>query len=135
MTVMAEGAEERGERGKEVKYHNPLFYVDDIMVAFSEPQWLQGAFSTLVRLFYRVGLRTNVGKTISMVCCPCQAAGNQSKAAHGIRMTGEGPSYWEKHKGQVQCRYYGEDMSAGSFAGHRMTQQGRASEERLSWKT
>ena len=67
VAVMAEGAEERGERGKEGMHHNELFYADDSMVALSDTRWLQGAFSTLVSLFDRVGLRNNVGKTVGMV--------------------------------------------------------------------
>ena len=37
------------------------------MVASLDPRWLQSAFSTLVGLFDRVGMRTNVGKTVGMV--------------------------------------------------------------------
>ena len=71
----------RGKRGKEVRHHNDLFNVDDGMVALSDPQWLQDAFSTLVGLFDRVSLRTNVRKTFVMVCFLCQTAGNQSEVA------------------------------------------------------
>ena len=49
---------------------------------------LQGAFSTLVGLFDRVGLRKNVGKTVVMFYLPCQVAGNQSEAAYGRQITG-----------------------------------------------
>ena len=35
------------------------------------------AFSALVGLFDRVGLRTNVGKTVGLFCRPCQAVGTQ----------------------------------------------------------
>ena len=86
--VMVEGAEERGERGQEGKHQNDLFYTDDDMVASSEPQWIQGAFSTLVGLLNRVGLRINSGKTVGMVCRPCRAAGTHSEAAYGRHMTG-----------------------------------------------
>ena len=75
VTVMVEGAEERSDHGKEGRHQNALFYADDGMVALSDPQWLQGAFSTLVGLLDKVGLRTNAGKTVGMVCRPCQAAG------------------------------------------------------------
>ena len=37
------------------------------MVASSDPRWLQGAFNTLVGLIDRVGLRTNVRKTVRIV--------------------------------------------------------------------
>ena len=40
------------------------------MVVSSDPAWLQGAFSALVAIFDRVGLRTNVNKTVSMACSP-----------------------------------------------------------------
>ena len=69
------------------------------MVALSDPQWLQGAFNTMVGLIDRVGLQTNVKKTVGMVCCPCLAAGNLSEAIYGRRITGEGPTYREKLKG------------------------------------
>ena len=81
VTVMVEGAEERGECGQEGRHHNSLLYADDGMVALSDPQWIQGAFSTLVGLFDRVVLWNNVCKTVGMVCRPCQAAGTQSEAA------------------------------------------------------
>ena len=73
--VMIEGAEEQGERGQEGRHHNALFYTDNSMVASSDPRWIQGAFSTLVSLFDRVGLRTNVRKTFEMVFRPFHAAG------------------------------------------------------------
>ena len=73
--VIAE-AEVRGELGKEGRHQAALFYTNDDMVASLDPRWLHGAFNTLVGLFDRVGLHTNVGKKVGMVFCPCQAAGN-----------------------------------------------------------
>ena len=67
--------------------------MDDGMVASLDTRFLPGEFSTLVGLFDRVGLKTNVGKTFRMFCRPCQAEGMQSKAAYGRRMTVAGPSY------------------------------------------
>ena len=104
VSVMVEGAEERVECGQEGRHQNDLFYADNGIVASSDPRWIQGAFSTLVGLFDRVGLLTNARNTFGMVCCPCQAAGNQSEVAYGRWMTGEGPSYQERQKGRVQCK-------------------------------
>ena len=73
--VIAE-VEARGGLGKEGRHQAALFYSDNGMVASSDPGWLHGAFNTLVGLFDRVGLWTNVRKTVGMVCHPCQAAGN-----------------------------------------------------------
>ena len=92
VTMALEKAEKRGERGKGGRHQAALFYADDGMVALSDPRWIQWAFNALVSLFERVGLRTNVGKTVSMVCRPCQAAGNQSEAPYRRKMAGEGPT-------------------------------------------
>ena len=56
------------------------------MVASSDPGWIQGKFNALVGLF------DNVGKTVGMVCHPCQAAGNLTTEAYRRRITGVGPS-------------------------------------------
>ena len=65
----------------------------------SDLTWLQGAFSALVAIFDRVGLRTNFGKTVSMACHPCRAgAGNRTKAAYSRRLTGLGKTYAERHR-------------------------------------
>ena len=68
--VMLESAEEQGKHVQEGRHQAALFYADNGMVASSDPRWLQGSFNTLVGLFDRVGLRTNVGNTVSMVCHP-----------------------------------------------------------------
>ena len=69
--MVAETAE-NGETRREVRHQSEVFYVDDGMVVSSDPAWLQGAFSALVAIFDRVGLRTNVRKTVSMTFHPCR---------------------------------------------------------------
>ena len=73
------------------------------MVALLDPACLQGKFNALVGLFDRVGLHTNVEKTVGMVCHPCQAAGNITQAAYRRRCTGEGKSYRERQRDRVEC--------------------------------
>ena len=80
----------------------------------------------------RVGLRKNVGRTVSMVCRPCQAEGTQSEAAYGQNMTGEGPTYRERQRERVECGECGKEMAAGSLASHSMTHHGQAIEEQWS---
>ena len=89
VTVIIDDAEERGDRGQEGRHQAALFYTENGMIASSDPRWIQGAFNNLVGLFYMVSLRTNVGKTVSMVYRPCQAAGTKSEAAYGRRIMGE----------------------------------------------
>ena len=72
------------------------------MVVSSDTAWLQGAFNALVAIFDRVGLLTNVGKTVSMVCQPCQVgAGNRTEEAYSWRLTGERRSYVERQRERV----------------------------------
>ena len=103
------------------------------MVESSDPRWLQWAFNALVSLFERVGLRTNVDKTVSMTCRPHPSAGNQSEVAYGHKMTGEGPTYRERQKERVECGYCGRGMAAGSLEAHRMIKHGKAKEDKWSW--
>ena len=96
VTMALSEAEKRGGRGGEGRHQAALLYAEDGMISSSNPRWIQWAFNSLVSLFERVGLRTNVGKTVSMVCRPCQAAGTQLVAAYERKMTGEGPTYRER---------------------------------------
>ena len=52
------------------------------MIASSDPGWIQGEFSTLLGMFDRVGLKTNFGNTVEMVCHWLQAAGTRTEAAY-----------------------------------------------------
>ena len=88
-----EEAEAREETGREGRHHAALFYADDSMVPSLDPAWIQGAFNALVGLFDRVGLQTNVGKTVGMVCHPFQSVGNITQTAYRRRLTGEGILY------------------------------------------
>ena len=71
VTGVISDSEAQEELGQEGRHQAALFYADDGMVASLDPVWLQGAYNTLVGLFDRVGLQTNVGKTVDMVCHPC----------------------------------------------------------------
>ena len=66
------------------------------MFVLSDLRWLWGCFISSVGLFERVGLKTNVRNKVVMVCDIFQAAGTQSEAADGRRMTVAGNSYWER---------------------------------------
>ena len=98
-----------------------LFYADKGIVTSSDPAWIQGAFNALVGLFDRMGLHKNVGKTVGMVCHPCQAAGNITQVAYGRRHTGEGNSYRERQQDWVECEECGEQVAFGSLSSHLMT--------------
>ena len=105
------------------------------MIVSSDPGWLQGAFSTLLGMFYWVGLRKNIGKTVGMVCCMCQTAGTQSEAAYERQMTGAGLSYQERQQVRVQGLDCGEEMTLGSLAVHIHINHGKAMGGRWNWGT
>ena len=81
LTIAVTEAENRRKWGREGRHQAALFYADDGMLASSDPQWLQWAFTQLVGLFYRVGLHTNSGKTVRMTCRPCSTTGNRLEEA------------------------------------------------------
>ena len=86
---VVEEAEARGETGREGRHQAALFYAVNGMVVSSDPTWLQGTFTALLGIFDRVGLMTNVRKTVSMVCHLCQAGpGHRTEEAYGRRITG-----------------------------------------------
>ena len=96
----------------------------------------QGGKCALVGLFDRVSLRTNFGKTVSMVCHPFQAtAGNRTEEAYGRRIMGEGKSYTERQQEQVECVECGEHLAVGSMSSHLMTRHGKAAGRRRLWTT
>ena len=90
VTGVIADVEARGDLGKEGRHQVALFYADNGMVTSSNPGWLQCAFNTLVGLFDRVGLQTNVGKTVGMVCRPCQATGTFLQQCTGGGSRGKG---------------------------------------------
>ena len=100
---VVEEAEAQVELGQEGRHQAALFYADDGMFASSDPVGLQGVFNALVCLFDKVVLKTNVGKTVGMVCRPWQAAGNITTEAYRRRITGEGYSYREWQRDRVAC--------------------------------
>ena len=103
------------------------------MVASSDPRWIQWAFNALVGLFECVGIRTNVGKMVSMTCRSCPASGKKLEKAYRRKITGEGPTYWERQKERVECGDCWKEMVAGSLASHRMIQHGKAKADKWSW--
>ena len=110
LDLMVGSADKQSRHRQEVRHQNALFYADDGMVATSDPRWLQGKFSTLVGLSDKVSLKNNVGKTLGMVCRPCQATGTQSEAVYRKRIMLVGPYYQERQRFWIKCTECGEEM-------------------------
>ena len=80
---------------------------------------MKGVFNTLTGLFDRVGLMTNVGKTVEMLCRPCCAVRTHLDAAYEQLMMGEGITYRYLQRLRVKCPECGADLTAGLLASHR----------------
>ena len=101
------------------------------MVVSLDPAWLQGAFSALVAIFNRIGLLTNVGKTVSMACHPCRAgAGNRTEAGYSWRLMEVEKMYAERQRERVACGECGTVIAAGSMSSHLMIRHGKAATRR-----
>ena len=131
---LVDEAEEKGETGREGRHQSAVFYADDGMVVSSDPTWLQGAFNALVDIFDRLGLLTNVGKTVSMVCHPGGVGTrNRTEEAYSRRITGVGRSYAERQHERVACEECGEVIAVGSMSSHLMTRNGKTAARRHLW--
>ena len=65
-----------------------LLYADNEVVASTDPGWIQSAFYTLAGIFDRLGLRTNICKTVGVVCRKCRSVGVLADKAYTRRMSG-----------------------------------------------
>ena len=111
-----------------------VLYADDGMVGASDPKWLQGAFSALVAIFDRVGLQTNVDKTVSMACHPCRAgSGNRTTEGYRRIITGDGNLFWERQRERVACGECGAELADGSLSSYMMNRHGKAAPRRHLW--
>ena len=64
VAVMVESVDRRSGSGKEGRHQNSLFYADDGMVVSLDLRCLQGAFSTIVGMFGRLVLNTNLERQL-----------------------------------------------------------------------
>ena len=83
--------------------HNIAFYENDSHIADHNPIWAQTKLEEVVRIFERVVLKKNLGKTKAMVCTPGLIWGQQGTAAYKRRWTGEQDTFLELKKTRVSC--------------------------------
>ena len=91
-----DGGRRQAEEGhQQLTVNSAFFYSNDGVVVYTYLGWLQLAFDKLTGIFDRVGLRTNVRKTVGMVCQTFREYGIRADKAYTWRMTGEGRSFKE----------------------------------------
>ena len=110
-----------GELGLEIRRLLTCFYVDDGVLASTDPTFLQDAFDRLVDLFERVGLRTNTTKTEAMTFLPGKIRNCLSEQAYAQRMEELGSSRRPTSR-RTTCYKCGRELAVGSLLKHLSTQ-------------
>ena len=131
--------EDRTERlGLSIQYLAAYFYTDDGLVVSTQPERLKREFDVFVGLFYRVGLRTNARKMVSMAFQPFLAPGQMSSEAYERRATGTRTTFWEQQNQMVPCPECRVEVAVGLILTHRQSQNGvgRVASERVKiWES
>ncbi len=94
-----------------------IFYVDKAYLASWDSGFLQHALTLLVNLFQKVGLRTNISKTQTMICT-LGWIWTQLPTKLYCRMQSGMVTAANRNSCNVQCYQCGKGMKAGSFGCH-----------------
>ena len=70
-----------------------MFYADDGQISGRVHIWVQETLTMTVAIFRRVGIDTNLGNTMSLVCTPGYIWGKWSEEVYKSRATGEGETF------------------------------------------
>ena len=84
--------------------------------------WLQWGFDVMIGLFEQVRMRTNMAKTVAVLCRTGTINAQQSDAAYGQRMTGKGYQNHVRKSRTVMCGKCGEYLDVASMNAHLHTQ-------------
>ena len=101
-----------------MKVKAAFLYADNGMVASTKLGWLHTAFEMLMELFDQVGLKTNLKKTVGMVCHPCWASKMVNKD-YTWRMTRLRRIYRGRQRNQVNFPEFGKYLTRGPLSVHR----------------
>ena len=63
-----------------------FFYAGNRLVECTDPGWIQSVFGMLTGLFEQVGIRTNIRKTVGVVCRPFRESGLQADKVYTRRL-------------------------------------------------
>ena len=88
------------------------------MIYLPPPVRLQWLFGAMIGLLERLGLHTNVEKTVTMVYQTVIIVDRDSTPTYGSQMTVKGDSHqlWQRHL--VICTYCGADLVTASLDTH-----------------
>ena len=64
---------------------NIMLYSDNVSIAGQDQKWVQDALTVTIKVFRKMGLKTNFANTKSMVCTPVFIWGNWGEQAYKQR--------------------------------------------------
>ena len=102
------------------------FYAYGGIIVLTWETRIQRDFDTLTELFDRLGLHTNVAKTVIMECQPYRALRGNLAEAYRIRTTGEGHYFWYRIIQRVRCPNCDVDQPMGLLEARQQGQHGVA---------
>ena len=68
----------------------------DWLAGGRNPIWVQTTLTLMLRIFERVILQTNLGKTKATVCTPFLIWGQQVESAHKRQVRRKGDTFWDR---------------------------------------
>ena len=78
-------------------------YADDGLLGSQDPERIHGALTIIIRLFWQIGLASNISKTKTMTCHMRVIRSEMSEEALGRRITGKGATYRECLRRKMPC--------------------------------
>jgi hypothetical protein len=108
-----------------------LFYADDGLIENTDPKTLQADLDVIISLFEKLGLRTNETKTKYMIVRGPAAPAALREAVYNRGRTGDGETFLERRKADVECQVCGKGMKQGSLQRHMMQQHQKKPEQYL----
>ena len=101
------------------------------MIQNTNPKVLQKDLDAIISLFEEIGLRTNETKTKYMIVRGPAAPAALREAIYNQGRTGEGKTFMEKRKEEVECKECKKILKQGSLQRHMMQQHGKKPEQYL----
>ena len=83
------------------------------------------ALTTMVRMFGRVGWKTNLDNIKGMTCTLVFILGQQVNEAYKRKATGEEPNFWKRSRTRISSEVCGGTMSDSSLRQYMEIAQGK----------
>jgi hypothetical protein len=90
-------------------------YADDGVIDSTDPVCMQSGLDYLVELFEQAGLLSHTSKTKVMVCTPNPLKGNVSNQTYKRWISGEGPTYISRQKGEYSVLFVKRRWQKGIY--------------------